>query len=49
MVDILNIEPTKVSRDLQGKFILIYSQPKMGKTTFAVQMPKNLLLALKER
>lgn len=28
MVDILNIEPTKVSRDLQGKFILIYSQPK---------------------
>lgn len=45
MVDILNIEPTKVSRDLQGKFILIYSQPKMGKTTFAVQMPKNLLLA----
>lgn len=45
MIDILNIEPTKVSRDLQGKFILIYSQPKMGKTTFAVQMPKNLLLA----
>ena len=45
MIDILNIEPTKVSRDLQGKFILIYSQPKVGKTSFAVQMPKNLLLA----
>lgn len=29
MIDILNIEPTKVSRDLQGKYILIYSQPKI--------------------
>ena len=45
MVDILNIEPTKVSRDLQGKYILIYGAPKAGKTSFSVQMPKNLLLA----
>lgn len=45
MIDILNIEPTKVSRDLQGKFLLLYGAAKCGKTTFAVQMPKNLLLA----
>ena len=44
MIDILNIEPTKVSRDLQGKYILIYGAPKVGKTSFSVQMPKNLLL-----
>jgi len=44
MIDILNIEPTKVSRDLQGKYILIYGAPKAGKTSFSVQMPKNLLL-----
>lgn len=45
MIDILNIEPTKVSKDLQGKYILIYGAPKVGKTSFSVQMPKNLLLA----
>lgn len=44
MIDILNIEPTKVSKDLQGKYILIYGAPKVGKTSFSVQMPKNLLL-----
>ena len=44
MIDILNIEPTKVSRDLQGKYILLYGAPKVGKTSFSVQMPKNLLL-----
>ena len=44
MIDILNIEPTKVSKDLQGKYILIYGAPKVGKTSFSVRMPKNLLL-----
>lgn len=27
-VDILNIEPTTISRDLKNKYILIYSLPK---------------------
>ena len=25
--DILNLEPTKVSRDLKGKFVCIYGEP----------------------
>lgn len=28
MIDILKIEPTKISKDLKGKFLLIYGQPK---------------------
>lgn len=44
MLDILNLELTKISRDLKGKYICIYSLPKVGKTTLACQFPKNLLL-----
>ncbi len=28
MIDILNLEPTKISRDLKGKYICIYGLPK---------------------
>lgn len=28
IVDILTIQPTVVSRDLQGKFLLVYGMPK---------------------
>ena len=45
MIDILNLQPTTISRDLRGKFVLIYGQPKSGKTTLACQFPRNLLLA----
>lgn len=45
MIDILNLEPVKINKDLKGKYILIYGQPKIGKTTLAAQFPKNLLLA----
>ena len=44
MIDILNIQPTVISRDLKGKFVCIYSLPKVGKTSLACQFPKNLLL-----
>lgn len=27
-IDILNLEPTTISRDLREKYILIYSEPK---------------------
>lgn len=43
-IDILNIEPTVISKDLKGKFVCIYSLPKVGKTSLACQFPKNLLL-----
>lgn len=45
MINILNIEPTKISKDLKGKFLLIYGQPKSGKTSFAAGIKKNLILA----
>lgn len=27
-IDIFNLEPSKISRDLKGKYLLIYGQPK---------------------
>lgn len=27
-IDLLNLEPVKISRDLKSKYMLIYSQPK---------------------
>ncbi len=48
MVDLLNLEPHKVSRDLRGYSILIYGDPKSGKTTIASQFPGALLLAFEK-
>ena len=47
-IDILNLEPTVISRDLRGKYILIYGKPKSGKTTLSSKFPKNLLLAFEK-
>ena len=47
-IDIFNIQPTTISRDLKGKFVCIYSLPKVGKTSLACQFPKNLLLAFEK-
>jgi len=44
-IDILNLQPTAISRDLKGKYILIYGAPKVGKTSFAANFKKNLLCA----
>lgn len=30
MIDLLNLQPTKINKDLKGKYILIYGQPKIG-------------------
>ena len=42
-LDLLNLQPSVISRDLKGKFVCIYSIPKAGKTSLACQFPKNLL------
>ena len=47
-IDIFNIQPTTISRDLKGKFVCIYSLPKVGKTSLACQFPKNLLCAFEK-
>lgn len=44
-IDILNIQPSVVSRDLKGKYVAIYGKEKVGKTSFAASFPKNLILA----
>ena len=45
MIDILNITPHEVSRDLCGYTVLLYGEPKTGKTTTAAKFPQALLLA----
>lgn len=44
-IDLLKLEPTKVSRDLRSKYILMYGDVKIGKTTFACSIPNALILA----
>ena len=44
-VDLLAIQPHKVSRDLSGYITFIYGPAKCGKTTFGSKMPGHLLLA----
>lgn len=44
-MNLLNIQPNKVSRDLSGYITYIYGAPKTGKTTLASQMDGALLLA----
>lgn len=44
-INLLNLQPNKISRDLKGKFILIYGEAKSGKTSFSSLFPKPLLCA----
>lgn len=44
-VDIFNVTPHEISRDLKGYTIMFYGQPKTGKTTTAAKFPKALVLA----
>ena len=47
-INLFEIEPTVVSRDLRGKIVMFYGEPKTGKTTTAVKFPKSLLLAFEK-
>ena len=44
-IDIFNVEPHQVSRDLRGYSVFFYGDPKSGKTTTATKFPKHFLLA----
>ena len=48
MLDILGIQPTVISRDLKGKYVLLYGKAKSGKTTAATSFPKALLCAFEK-
>jgi RecA-family ATPase len=34
-IDLLNLQPQKISKDLKGKTVLLYGNAKVGKTTLA--------------
>ena len=44
-IDLLALEPHKVSKDLSGYITYVYGAPKTGKTTLATQMENSILLA----
>lgn len=44
-MDLLNIQPTVVSKDLKSKIIFTSGSPKVGKTTLASKFPKPLFAA----
>jgi len=47
-INLLGLQPHKVSKDLSGYITYIYGAPKTGKTTLATQMPSALLLAFEK-
>lgn len=48
MLDLLSIQPHQVSRDLRGYSVLMYGEPKSGKTTTATKFPNHLILAFEK-
>lgn len=44
-IDLLNIQPHQVSRDMRGYSVFFYGEAKSGKTTTATRFPNHLLLA----
>lgn len=48
MIDLLDIKPHQVSRDLKGYSVFFYGEPKSGKTSTAAKFPKSLLLAFEK-
>lgn len=47
-LNLLNIQPHQVSRDLRGYSVFFYGEPKSGKTTIATKFPRHLLLAFEK-
>lgn len=44
-INLLDLKPRSVSRDLSGYITFLYGPAKVGKTTFGSQMPGSLILA----
>jgi hypothetical protein len=47
-IDLLNIVPHQVSRDLRGYSVFFFGDPKSGKTTTATKFPRHMLLAFEK-
>jgi hypothetical protein len=48
MINILNVKPHVVSRDLRGYIVQMYGDPKTGKTTAATKFPQHLILGFEK-
>ena len=48
MLDLLNLQPHQVSRNLRGYSVFFYGEPKSGKTTTATKFPKHLILGFEK-
>lgn len=44
-IDLLNLQPSVISKDLREKYILLAGQPKIGKTEFCSMAPDALIFA----
>lgn len=42
------IEKNVISRDLRGKYVMLYGKPKSGKTTAACSFPDAVLFAFEK-
>lgn len=43
-IDLMALEPQRISRSLKGKFIMLYGLPGVGKTSLAAQFPKSIII-----
>ena len=48
-IDLLNLEPTKISRDLKGKYVVAYGPDKIGKTSLIASFPKSLIFSFEPK
>lgn len=48
ILNLMDLQPTVISRDLKDKYILLYGLPKVGKTSFAAQCPNNLIFCFEK-
>ena len=48
MIDLENLEPQQISRNLKGKFMMFYGLPGIGKTSLAAQFPKVLIAGFEQ-
>lgn len=42
-IDLLNLQPQTISKNLRGKFLMVYGLPKVGKTTLLSKFEKCLI------
>lgn len=47
-INLLNIQPHQVSKDMRGYSVFFYGEAKSGKTTIATKFPQHLLLAFEK-